>query len=178
MTRFALTGLLLLIPALGLAACGGDDAGADVPAGYQRVEVGGLRFVLPSGLPIDKSPGDGSLFIARRPGVLAQQARVVAGVDTSDSEFLNVVANITAENTNGLKDFHPVSDVAIDIPGSDAAHRVVTTFLSGEKLDVPTTRTTVVAKKGKQFFQFTVAVPDSKRGELNVDTIVKSLELT
>jgi hypothetical protein len=178
MTRFAMTGLLLLLPALGLAACGGGDAGTGVPAGYKSVEIGGMRLILPADLPVDDSPSDGSLFIARPPGVLAQHPRVGGKETTSDESFLNVVSDIAGVNTSGLKDFAKVSDVALDVPGSDVAHRVVNTFLAGEQEDIPTTRTTVVAKKGKRYFLLTAVVPDSKRGELNVDTIVKSLELT
>jgi hypothetical protein len=178
MTRFAMTGLLLLIPAFGLAACGGAEAGSDVPAGYKRVETGGVRLVLPTGLPVDEAPPDGSLFIARPPGVLAEHPRVGAKADTSDEEFLNVVSDIGGVNTEGLKNFEKVSDDEVHVAGSDVAHRVVNTFLAGEQEDIPTTRTTIVAKKDKQYVLLTVVVPDSKRGELNVDTIVKSLELT
>jgi hypothetical protein len=178
MTRIAMTGLLLLLP-LGLAVgCG--DGGSDVPAGYKRVEIGGLRFVLPSDLPVDEQPDDGELFVASKPGKLVMQPRVVASAENSDSEFLNVVGNIREVNTFGVRKFDPVSDVAIDVPGSDGAHRLVHTYVTGDKggPDVPTTTTTVVMHKGKRFFIFTIAIPDAKRDELDAGPIVRSLELT
>lgn len=176
MTRIVLTVLLLLL-LLGLSTgCG--DGGSGVPGGYKRVEIGGLRFVLPENLPVDESPADGSLFVARRPGVLAQQPRVVGVTETSDSEFLNVVANIREVNTSGVRDYRPVSDVEVEVPGSDDARRLVTTFGAGERGEIPTTRTLIVARKGKRHFLFAVATPDAKRDTLDVDTILGSLELT
>ena len=126
-----MTGLLLLLP-LGLAiGCG--DSGSDVPAGYKRVEIGGLRFVVPSDLPVDEHPDGGELFIASRQGKLVMQPRVVGSVDTSPATLLQVVADIRDVNTFGLRDFKPVSDTELDIPGSEGAHRVVQTYITGDK---------------------------------------------
>jgi hypothetical protein len=170
-------GLLLLV-AFGLViGCGGRDDGAPVPVGYERVELDGMRFVLPSGLPVDEHPHDGSLFIAREAGTLAEQPRVVASVEMSDGTFLNAVADVRDVNVSGVRDFRPRSDVAFDVPGSDEARRLVVTFRSGENGDIPTTRTTIVARKGKHFYLFSVVIPDAKRGELDAEVIVHSLEL-
>jgi hypothetical protein len=175
MTRVITIGLLLL--SLGLAiGCGSGDS--DAPAGYTSTEIGGLRFVLPEDLSVDESPDDGSLFIARAPGALARQARVVASTEESDSPFLNVVGDIRTVNTSGVRNFRPVSDSEVEVPGSDDAHRVVLTFGAGERGEIPTTRTTIVIRKGKRYFLFSVVTPDAKRDELDVDAIVRSLELT
>ena len=108
------------------------------------------------------------------------QPRVVGSVDTSPATLLQVVADIRDVNTFGLRDFKPVSDTELDIPGSEGAHRVVQTYITGDKggPDVPTTATTVVMHKGKRFFIFTIAIPDAKRDELDAGPIVRSLELT
>ena len=178
MMRAAMTGLLLLFP-LGLAVgCGGGNDDADVPAGYVSVELDGMRFVLPKGLPIDEEPDDGALFIARKAGTLAAEPRVVGQVRQSGATLLQAVAQVRNVNVSGVRDFKPRSDVEFDVPGSDEARRVTITFLSGDDNDIPTTRTTVVAKKGDQFYLFSVAVPDARRGEMDADTIAESLELT
>ncbi len=58
---------------------------------------------MPAGLPLDESPADGSLFVARKAGTLAEQARIVASVDDFPGNLLQAVGEVRDSNPTGVR---------------------------------------------------------------------------
>jgi hypothetical protein len=180
MTRAMLTGMLLLLPVGVVAACGdAGSSGADVPAGYKRVDSDGMRFIVPAALPVGKGLDPGQLFMISPPGTPATEPRVAGARGTAGhAQFRNDVLNARDVNTAPVEDFTPVSDGRIDVPGSDEAYRVVSRFKAGEKFDIPTTEVLIAARRGTAVYQLEIVVPDAKRASLDADLVARSLEIT
>ncbi|MEA2156505.1 MAG: hypothetical protein QOE11_2645 [Solirubrobacteraceae bacterium] len=173
-----------------LAGCGSSDAPSSgsqrsgaAPASYKRVVNSGMSFTLPPSLPFDKAPpGINTAFLARKPGVLTQQPRVIGSVlDVGDSPFADVVTAMHKPTSDRIREFQTTSDVAVDVPGAAEAHRFVQKYVAvgrhGDP-DTPTNGVTVLARKGKKVYVLAVLVPASRTGDLDAGAVAQSLRLT
>ena len=177
------------LAALGLAAilfvagCGGDES--DGSGGFVRYEEDGLAVEYPASWTRDEGREGGEAGIR----ISVHGRRDEAGlfprlsVSRQDKEFANAGQAggvLAAERPFQLNDGRLISDGKTAVPGSDGAWRVETRF--SIELDaggtVPGRSVEVIALKDDEQFILTLAGPEDRIGQLPVERIVGSLELT
>jgi hypothetical protein len=164
-------------------ACGGDDS--DGSEGFERFEQEGLAVEYPSSWRFDEEVegGEGGVLISVHGRRDKKGLFVRLTVSREENEFRSAAQAggvLAAERPFQLGDGRLVSDRRAEVPGSDGAWRVETSYEI--ELDrggtVPGRAIELIALEDDEQVLLTLAGPAETMGRLPVERIVGSLDLS